>query len=264
MTARFNKAYAPGSVFKPLTASIGLKNNTITPEQTKNIKGLQWQKGASWGGYYVTRVHEANPVNLEKAMVFSDNIYFAQTALGIGKDAFSAGLKEFGFEEDSDYPFPLEKSTIGKLDNEISLADSGYGQGQIQMSIVHLLQTYTPFVNGGNMVKPSLILDTEKSEKQVVSPEIAATVSSQLRKVVGDAEGTARSAEMADYPLAGKTGTAEIKEKQGVKGTENGWFIAYNTNSPALMAAIMIENVQDRGGSQVPVKKVKNFFMETK
>ncbi|MBY0145189.1 penicillin-binding transpeptidase domain-containing protein [Neobacillus niacini] len=264
MTARFNKAYAPGSVFKPLTASIGLKNNTITTEQTMDIKGLQWQKGASWGGYYVTRVHEANPVNLEKAMVFSDNIYFARTALEIGKDPFTAGLKEFGFEEDSDYPFPLEKSTIGKLENEISLADSGYGQGQIQMSIVHLLQTYTPFVNGGNMVKPSLILDTEKSEKQVVSPEIAATVSSQLRKVVGDAEGTAHSAEMADYPLAGKTGTAEIKEKQGVKGTENGWFIAYNTNSPALMAAIMIENVQDRGGSQVPVKKVKNFFMEAK
>lgn len=264
MTARFNKAYAPGSVFKPLTASVGLKNNTITPEQTMEIKGLQWQKGASWGGYYVTRVHEANPVNLEKAMVFSDNIYFARTALEIGKDAFTAGLKEFGFEEEFDYPFPLEKSTIGKLDNELSLADSGYGQGQIQMSIVHLLETYTPFVNGGNMVKPSLILDTEKGEKQVISPEIAATLSSQLRKVVGDEGGTARSAEIADYPLAGKTGTAEIKEKQGEKGTENGWFIAYNTNSPALMAAIMIENVQDRGGSQVPVKKVKNFFMEAK
>ena len=264
MTARFNKAYAPGSVFKPLTASIGLKNNTITPEKMMDIKGLQWQKGASWGGYYVTRVHEANPVNLEKAMVFSDNIYFARTALEIGKDAFAAGLKEFGFEEEFDYPFPLEKSTIGKLDNEISLADSGYGQGQIQMSIVHLLQTYTPFVNGGNMVKPSLILDTEKSEKPVISPEIASTLSSQLRKVVGDEGGTARSAEIADYPLAGKTGTAEIKEKQGEKGTENGWFIAYNTNSPALMAAIMIENVQDRGGSSVPVKKVKNFFMEAK
>jgi penicillin-binding protein 3 len=264
MTARFNKAYAPGSVFKPLTASIGLKNNTITPEQTMDIKGLKWQKGASWGGYYVTRVHEANPVNLEKAMVFSDNIYFARTALEIGKEAFTAGLKEFGFEEEFDYPFPLEKSTIGKLDNELSLADSGYGQGQIQMSMVHLLHTYTPFVNGGNMVKPSLILDSEKSEKQVVSPEIAATVSAQLRKVVGDADGTAHSAEIADYPLAGKTGTAEIKEKQGEKGTENGWFIAYNTNSPELMVAIMIENVQDRGGSQVPVKKVKNFFMQAK
>lgn len=263
MTTRFNKSYSPGSVFKPLTASIGLKNNTITIEQTMNVNGLKWQKGASWGGYFVTRVHEADSVNLEKAMVYSDNIYFAQTALGLGKDPFTAGLKEFGFEEESDYPFPLETSTIGKLDNEIALADSGYGQGQIQMSIVHLLETYTPFVNSGNMVKPSLLLDVEKSEKSVVSPEIAATVSGMLRKVVGDAEGTAHSAEIADYPLAGKTGTAEIKQKQGEKGTENGWFIAYNTNSP-LMVAMMVEDVLGRGGSQIPVKKVKNFFMQVK
>lgn len=264
MTARFNKAYAPGSVFKPLTASIGLTNNTITTEQTMNISGLKWQKGASWGNYFVTRVHEANPVNLEKAMVFSDNIYFAQTALGIGKDPFIDALKEFGFEEDSNYPFPLETSTIGNLDKEISLADSGYGQGQIQMSIVHLLQTYTPFVNGGNMVKPSLIRGVEKSEKSVVSPEIATTVSSLLRKVVGDSDGTAHSANIADYPLSGKTGTAEIKKKQGEKGTENGWFIAYNTNTPNVMMAMMVENVLDRGGSQIPVKKVKNVYMQIK
>jgi penicillin-binding protein len=119
-------------------------------------------------------------------------------------------------------------------------------------------------VNGGKMIKPGLIVDTEKSEKQVVSPEIAATVSSQLRKVVGDSEGTARAAEMADYPLAGKTGTAEIKQKQGEKGTENGWFIAYNTNSPSVMVAMMVENVLDRGGSQIPVKKVKNVFINQK
>jgi len=114
------------------------------------------------------------------------------------------------------------------------------------------------------MIKPSLLLDVEKSEKTVVSPEIATTVSSLLRKVVGDADGTAHSANIADYPLAGKTGTAEIKEKQGEKGTENGWFIAYNTNSPGLMVAMMVENVLDRGGSQIPVKKVKNVFMQIK
>ncbi|MFP7298639.1 penicillin-binding transpeptidase domain-containing protein [Neobacillus niacini] len=262
LTTRFNKAYAPGSVFKPITAMIGLTNKTITPEQTMEIKGLKWQKGASWGKYFVTRVHEANPVNLEKAMVYSDNIYFAQAALGIGKEQFAEALKGFGFEQEPDYPYPLETSTIGKLENEIFLADSGYGQGQIQMSIVHLLETYTPFVNGGNMVKPSLLLDTEKSEKAVVSPDIAKTVSSMLRKVVGDKDGTAHSANIADYPLAGKTGTAEIKEKQGEKGTENGWFIAYNTNSPGLMVAMMVENVLDRGGSQIPVKKVKNVFMQ--
>ena len=145
------------------------------------------------------------------------------------------------------------------------MADSGYGQGQIQMSIVHLLQTYTPFVNGGNMVKPTLVLDSGKRQRSRWSHlKLPLLFRAMLRKVVGDAEGTAHAAEIADYPLAGKTGTAEIKQKQGETGTENGFFIAYNTNSPSLMVAMMVENVQGRGGSQIPVKKVKNVFMQVK
>lgn len=264
LTTRFNKSYAPGSVLKPITAAIGLENGAITTDKAVEISGLKWQKSASWGGYFVTRVHEASPVNLEKALVFSDNIYFAQTALALGKDAFATGLKKFGFDKELEYPFPLEKSTIGDMGKEIGLADSGYGQGQIQMSIVHLLETYTPFVNGGNMIQPTLVEGAEKNQEQVVSAEIASTISPMLRKVVGDANGTAHAAEMADYPLAGKTGTAEIKQKQGEKGTENGWFIVYNANQPDLMIAMMVENVLGRGGSSIPVNKVKNIITQIK
>ncbi|MGX6445583.1 penicillin-binding transpeptidase domain-containing protein [Neobacillus sp. K501] len=264
LTTRFNKSYAPGSVLKPITAAIGLENGAITTDKTMEISGLKWQKSASWGNYFVTRVHEGSPINLEKALVFSDNIYFAQAALAIGKDGFSAGLKKFGFDAELEYPFPLEKSTIGDLGKEIGLADSGYGQGQIQMTIVHLLETYTPFVNGGNMVKPTLVEGAEKSQEQVVTSDIAGTISPILRKVVGDANGTAHAAEMGDYPLSGKTGTAEIKQKQGEKGIENGWFIAYNSNQPDLMVAMMVENVLGRGGSSVPVNKVKNVINQIK
>ncbi|MDQ0200831.1 penicillin-binding transpeptidase domain-containing protein [Neobacillus ginsengisoli] len=264
LTTRFKQAYAPGSVMKPITASIGLESKAITPEQSVAITSPKWQKDASWGGYFVTRVHESNPVNLEKALVFSDNIYFAQAALKIGKDTFVAGLKNFGFDSEFVYPFPLETSKIGTLGSEIALADSGYGQGQIQMSIVHLMAAYTPFVNGGNMIKPVLLMDDQKS--QVLKPSLvssgnAALISGILRKVVGDPSGTAHAADIPGYPLSGKTGTAEIKQKQGQTGTENGWFIAYNTN---LMIAMMVENVQGRGGSQVPVTKVRDVFAQVK
>ncbi|MEH7505344.1 penicillin-binding transpeptidase domain-containing protein [Neobacillus drentensis] len=263
LSTRFKQAYAPGSVMKPITAAVALSSGAITPEQAVQILGSKWQKDKSWGGYFVTRVHGGSPINLEKALVFSDNIYFAQAALKTGKEAFADGLKKFGFEEDLAFPFPLEKSTIGALDREIALADSGYGQGQIQMSIVHLLSAYTPFVNNGNMVKPILLAEEKQGQvlkEAVVSAEHAGVIAADLRKVVGDAAGTAHAADIKDYPLAGKTGTAEIKQKQGETGTENGWFIGYNTNSPSLMVAMMIENVQGRGGSQVPVKKVKKVF----
>lgn len=267
LTTRFKQAYAPGSVIKPLTTSIGLASGAINPAETKVISGKKWQKDKSWGNYSVTRVHEASPVNLEKALLFSDNIYFAQAALKMGKETFVDGMKKFGFEEQLDYPYPLSTSTIGSLSSEIALADSGYGQGQMQMNIVHLMATYTPFVNNGNMIKPILLLADKKSQvwkEQVVTSQNAALVSGILAKVVSDPSGTAHAANIPDYPLAGKTGTAEIKQKQGETGTENGWFIAYNTNAPNLMVAMMIENVQDRGGSMVPVKKLKNVFMAVK
>ncbi|QCJ44815.1 penicillin-binding transpeptidase domain-containing protein [Bacillus sp. S3] len=270
LLTRFKQAYAPGSVMKPLTAAIGLANGAIKPEEAVPILGKQWQKDQSWGGYFVTRVHVGTePVNLERALVYSDNIYFAQAALKMGKGPFADGLKKFGFEEEIAYTYPLEKSVTGALGNDIALADSGYGQGQVQMSIVHLLASYTPFVsgNGGNMMKPVLLADEEKGQvwkEAVVSPANAELIAADLRKVVGDAAGTAHAAEIAGYPLAGKTGTAEMKQKQGEAGVENGWFIAYNTESPSLMVAMMVEGVQGRGGSGIPVKLVKNIFEKIK
>lgn len=266
LTTRFKQTYAPGSVIKPITALVGLENGSIKPDEEIAISGKQWQKDQSWGGYYVTRVHEASPVNLEKALIFSDNIYFAQAALKMGKDSFTKGMQNALFEKTLDYPYPLQKSTIGSLGNDISLADSGYGQGQVQMSIVHLMTAYTSFVNNGTMIKPTLLLDEQKSQPlgQLASKENTATVAGMLQKVVSDPSGTAHAANIPDYPLAGKTGTAEIKQKQGEVGTENGWFIAYNTNTPSLMMAMMVEGVQDKGGSMVPVQKVKDLYMSVK
>ncbi|RDU37520.1 penicillin-binding transpeptidase domain-containing protein [Neobacillus piezotolerans] len=265
LNTRFNKKFAPGSVIKPIVAGAALTANALNPADVMNVKGLKWQKDASWGGYFVTRVHEAANVNLEKALVFSDNIYFAQTALKMGKEGFTEGMKKFAFEEDFGYPFPLQASQIGSLDKDILLADAGYGQAQLEMNIVHLAAAYTPFLNTGNMIKPVLLLDDQHGQvlkEQAISPEAAATVGPILRKIVSDPGGTARAAEIKGYPLSGKTGTAEIKAAQGETGKENGWFVAYNAEAGDILVAMLVEDVQKRGGSQIPVKLVKNVFIE--
>ena len=264
LSTRFKQTYAPGSVMKPITASIALAAGKLNPSEAVAIDGLKWQKDSSWGNYYVTRVHQANPVDLEKALVYSDNIYFAQTALNMGKATFIDGLKKFGFTEKMDYPFPLESSKYGSLESDIAVGDSGYGQGQVQMNIVHLMAAYTPLLNHGNMIKPVLTMDAAKSQvwkQNLIKDDQASLLSGMLRKVVADPAGTAHAAEIPGMDLAGKTGTAEIKQKQGETGTENGWFVAY---TPNLMMAMMIENVQGRGGSQIPVKKVKDVLVQLK
>lgn len=261
---RFKANYAPGSVIKPITAAIALKAGTTDWEKNMQLSGKQWQKDSSWGSYYVTRVTDPNaPVNLADALLYSDNVYFAQTSLNLGKDQFEQGLKAFGFEEETEFLFPLETSTYGDMSSEVTLADSGYGQGQVEMSVLHLASTYTMLINNGNMIKPTLLLDDKDSQvwkSNLLDQENVTKLNEALKQVVENPRGTANAAKIDGYPLAGKTGTAEFKEKQNEAGKENGLFVAYNTDNPSLLVAMMIENVEDRGGSKVVVEKVKRVF----
>lgn len=264
LLTRFKSNFAPGSVIKPVTAAIALQAGTTDWQKTMKISGKQWQKDSSWGSYHVTRVTDPGaPVAMEDALLFSDNIYFAQTALDLGRAKFEAGLKSFGFEEESDYLFPLETSTYGTMDSDILVADSGYGQGQLEMNVLHLASTYTMLVNNGNMIKPTLLLDDKDNQvwkSSLLSEEHLTRLNQALTQVVDNPRGTAHAAIIEGYPLAGKTGTAEFKEKQSEEGKENGWFVAYNTNTPSLLVAMMVEHVEGRGGSKVVVEKVKKVF----
>ncbi len=246
MLNRFKLTYAPGSVLKPITAAIGLESGKLKLDTAFDINEKQWQKDASWGKYKVTRYSDVKgSINLEKALIYSDNIYFARAALGMGADTFTEGLKKFGFEDQPEYLYPIKQSQIGKIDSEISLADSAYGQGQVEMNILHLATPYSPFVNKRNMIKPVLNMEDEKGQvwkEGLVTPETIAALNGMMTKVITDPKGTAHNGLIANYPLAGKTGTAEIKQKQGEKGRELGWFVAYNPKSPDIIAAMMIED----------------------
>lgn len=265
---RFSATYAPGSVMKPITAAIGLQEGAIDWKKTINVNGLKWQKDSSWGSYHVTRVSDKPDVNLERALLYSDNIYFAQAALSIGKEEFLSGLGNFGFDsKEFKYAYPIQISKAGKIDSEVALADSGYGQAQVETNVLHLASTYTFLVNNGNMIKPVLLAEEEKGQvwhEGLVSAADADKLSAALGRVVQDPAGTANMGKIEGYPLAGKTGTAELKKAQGEKGAEYGWFVGYNTENPSLLIAMMIEEVQGRGGSAVPVKIVKNVFVSVK
>lgn len=265
---RFSKSFAPGSSIKPLVAAIALKNGTIQPDTTMTITGKTWKK-ENWKDFHITRVDSLAKVNLRDAIVYSDNIYFARLALKIGGDRLISGLKAFGFTETLPVEYPMDASQIsnsGSFTSEAMLANSGYGQGEIAVNPLHLAVTYTAFVNGGNIVKPHLIKTGETTKpsywkKGVISEGTAKTIYNDMVQVFSSPEGTAYKPIVdGTPPLAGKTGTAELKDKQGEKGTENGWVVAFNTNHPSLEIAMMIEHVENRGGSHYVVGKVKNAF----
>lgn len=265
---RFSATYAPGSVIKPITGAIGLTNGSIVLGEGIEINGLTWSNGEGWGDYEVRRVSTSNgPVDLADALIRSDNIFFARKAVEMGAGSYTDGLKDFGFEEDFPFEYPITASSLsssGTLDDEVLLANASYGQGELEMNVLHLALSYTPFLNDGNMVKPTLLTNEETGQvwkEGLVTAEQANAIQDALRKVVTD--GTGRNAQDADFPISGKTGTAELKLTSESSGDENGWFVGYPTDDQDIIIAMMVEQVQDKE-SGLATKKVTEAFQAIK
>lgn len=263
---RFRQVWCPGSTFKPVTAAVGLEAGAIDPEKDYGSEGLRWQKDTSWGSYYVTTLHTYEPVTLENALIYSDNIYFAKTALHIGADTLESALKQIGFHAELPFAVKMAESQYSNtehIETEIQLADSGYGQGQILVNPLHLACIYSAFCNAGNIIKPYLICQDNKTAEDWISgafsTETAGQVLEGMKKVVNDSHGTGYAAHREDIVLAGKTGTAEIKvSKEDTSGTESGWFAVFTAEEtvdrPVLIIS-MVEDVKERGGSGYVVRK---------
>ena len=268
---RFRQTWCPGSTFKPVTAAIGLSTGAIDPGKDYGSEGLRWQKDRSWGSYYVTTLHTYEPVTLENALIYSDNIYFAKAALAIGAEDLTDALDQLGFGQALPFEIAMAKSQYSNTDTietEIQLVDSGYGQGQVLVNPLHLACLYTAFCNEGNIIKPTLLYQEERAAEywipEAFSGEIAGQVQNALIEVVNNPNGTGYDAHREDVVLAGKTGTAEIKASQiDTSGTELGWFAVYTperaTERP-IMIVSMVEDVKGRGGSGYVVEKDKQVL----
>ena len=288
MFNRYLATYVPGSSLKPVVGAIGLKYNSFTADDDFGTSGTRWQNDSSWEDLYVTTLTTySGPANLKNALIYSDNIYFAKAALKIGRSNLQKGLDEFGFNDKIRFVQDVSKSSYGSMDNDAAIANSGYGQDQMLVNPIHMAMIYSSFANGGNMVMPVLERSSSNSstniingtnssnnlssssnsssnstsvkyyKENVISSEIANTIKQDLIAVVET--GTGREAKVEGKTIAGKTGTAEIKEnQQDENGTEIGWFNAFDEDG--LLVVSMCENVKDKGGSHYLLPKVRTVF----
>lgn len=266
---RFNKTYSPGSTMKFLTSVIGLENGVIDPNEEKNIEGLTWQKDSSWGDYKITRVTDpGKSVNLKDAANYSDNIYYGQVALDLGSEKFINGLKSFGIGEELTFEYPMETTQIsndGDLNRDILLADTGYGQGEVMVTPLHMALAYSTLANEGNIMQPRLVI-SENSEAKVwkeglISKDNLSILTDTFTALINDSGATLADGAVPGHRVAGKSGSAEIKKSQDdTTGTENGWFVSVDPDSSKISIAMIIEDVKGRGGSHVTIPKVRNVM----
>lgn len=274
---RYLATYAPGSSFKPIIGVIGLTTGAFSADDDFGRSGTKWQNDSSWGDFYITTLSTySGPANLKNALIHSDNIYFAKAALKIGGKNLINSLKNIGFGQQIEFPQTISKSSYSNSEsftNETQLANSGYGQGEVLVNPINMAMMYSAFVNDGNMIMPYLEYKENASsqtakyyKENAFSKEAANEVRDDLIQVVENPSGTAHSAKIEGKTIAGKTGTAEIKQsKDDTEGTEIGWFNAFNvgeSDANSLLIVSMVENVKGKGGSHYLLPKVRAIFAQ--
>ncbi|AZR73325.1 hypothetical protein BBF96_07980 [Anoxybacter fermentans] len=256
--------YIPGSTFKPLTALAALEfYPEYDPEKKVEISEDTWRAEPGWGSYRVKRVSRpTGPVDLYGAMKWSDNIYFAQLAYRMGSEPLFKIAERVGFGQKIPFTLDVAYSTLASrkpITNTILLADTGYGQGQILMTPLHLAIIYSAIATDGKLRKPVLLSIEEKAKvwkDTIASSENLTLLQDVLKVTVQDETALAHTAYIPGLNLAGKTGTAQLSE-----GRVMGWFVCYYPASgPEFLLLVGIEDANN--GSQEAIEVARQILME--
>ena len=272
----FNRAfsgfYPPGSVFKPISALVGLQRNLIDPQKEVFCKG---HSSLGDRNYYCWKKKGHGKVNLKKAIKESCDVYFYELAKKTNIDDIASLSSNLGLNKEYD----IGLSNIGKglvpskKWKKAYLEESWYqgetlitciGQGYNQTSPLQLATLYSAILNGGKYPIPKLDKNTPtKFTGKLLNNEHQKIIVNSLNAVVQEPRGTAHKLSISNpefVKIGGKTGTSQVvrikeseREDDQYKSKEieerfkdHSVFVGYAPyDKPKYIASVIIEN----GGS---------------
>jgi penicillin-binding protein 2 len=249
-----NCSFPPGSAFKIVTATAGLEEGVVTPQETMPVPCY---------GYFAfgDRVfHCWNPsghgaLNISQGLTNSCNVFFFQLGLRLGLDNLAKYAQKYMLGEPTGIELPGEaKGTIPdrttmeeKYGEKIpagEVLNDAIGQGHVLVSPIQLLMVLTAIANQGQVLRPTLLSQVCTPEGEIIS-STERVVRSDLRlsPVTVDTilEGLAgvvnRFGENREH-LVGKTGSAENPH-----GDTHAWFVGFAPQeNPRISLVIFVEN----------------------
>jgi len=208
--------FEPGSTFKSFAIAAALDQGSIKAEDMFYCEEGAWDVGRH-------TIHDTHPhgwLGPGKILQVSSNIGAAKIAQVLGRERLVRYYERFGFGERAQLGLPGEaRGSVPFPKADVSLATAAFGHG-VSATAVQLAAAYGALANGGVLMRPWLVskvtdpdgavlLQRRPTEiRRAISAKTAAQVLSMLEGVV-EKEGTAPRAKMAEYRVAGKTGTAQ-------------------------------------------------------
>ena len=264
--------FEPGSIFKPVTISMGLQSGVINANSTIQSNG--YIKVAD----RTIRDHDGSTtgdLTLEKLIANSGNVGMVKIAQMIKNNEFYDYLKNIGFGSKTEidtFSESTKKLFNQKEMSEVKKANISFGQG-IAMTQIQMLMALNTVINDGKLMKPYLvekivdgdnnIIEQNSSTvlKTVFSEEVSRLNRQYMEAVV--TKGTGRGVQIPGYRIGGKTGTAQ---KSGNRGYEAGkyfssFFAFFPVDNPKY--AILIKVNEPKGayyGAAVALPPVKSVL----
>ena len=242
--------YELGSVFKPFTFASALNEDLIKPE----TEFLDLPKSIRCDKHRIGEYDNKIPSDLtaEQILIRSGNIGSVRIAQLVGSEKHESFLKKVGvlssIDFDIDEVAPQKDYNFGKC----KLATASFGHG-IATTILQLAKGYAVISNGGYDIKPSLIEKNTKNKKKnrIINKGVSNQVVTALRKIVNTEEGTAKFADVPNYEIGGKTGTADQpKEGSYSEAKINTFASIFPTSNPQYVFVVMLDTP----------KKAKDYY----
>ena len=232
--------YELGSVFKPFTFASGLNEKMIEPEtQFLNLpKSIQCDK------FKIGEYNDDIPSDLtaEQILIRSGNVGSVKIAQKVGPENLKLFLEKIGILDKIE--FDIEEvgrpQTIDWYQG-CKLETVSYGQG-ITTTICQLAKGYAIISNGGYDINPTLLSKSLKRGERIIDKEVSDKVVKVLRKIVNTENGTAKLANVNNYQIAGKTGTANQPAKGGYSRAKINTFASiFPSSSPKFVFIVMLD-----------------------
>lgn len=254
--------YAPGSVFKLVTATAALENIPDIEERT-----FTCDRGVEIGGEWVSCLHDHGEISFKDALAKSCNATFAQLAVELGRDTMTKTAEKLGFNQ-SMYMDGI-KCTASSYDvsaaRDIELAWSGMGQYNDMANPFQYLVFMGAIANHGQPMKPYLVesvttpagipvhMKADGKGSRMMDADTADTLAALMRNNV---QSNYSDASFPDLELCAKTGTAEV----GDNLTPHSWFVGFSQREDKPYAFVVV--VENAGSGITVAGRVANRVLQ--
>lgn len=217
--------FEPGSAFKIVTASAAFEEGIIaSPDDLVNCENGLFRP---YGSRVIRDFHKLGVVTFADAFAESSNIAMVKIAALLGETTLESWIRLFGFGEETGSDFRPESRGVFRPVAEwtrASIVSLPIGQ-ELSVTTLQLARAFAAIANGGYLVTPHVVqqvismegevlYEFEAQERRRILHEETARLFQQLcHRVV--THGTGSYANILEFRVAGKTGTAQIAKPDG-------------------------------------------------